>query len=573
LIVDPIEPFRKEVESKVKEALESMGVEVQFEIETPPADIADFAVPCFPLAKILKRSPIDIADELASKLGDMELFTRVWNERGYLNFKANDDLLTGTTLEQILRARENYGKGKGSDESILLEHTSVNPTGPIHIGRARNPLIGDTLARCLRFYGHEVITEYYVNDVGKQVVLLTWGLENLTEDQVEIPDSEKEDHRLVGYYRKANQLMESDPRVGEEIQEMLRRFEEGDEEIIDRVRRTAKRMLKGIIISLEKVGVEIDSFAWESQFIVDGTAREVVDRLKSSGYAMEEDGAYYLDLESFGVHGHDTRWFFTRNDGTTLYTTRDLAYHLNKFSRADHLINVLGEDQKLGMQQLASALTILGEETKPENVFYSFVSLPEGKMSTRRGTVVNLDDLIEEAEERALEEVKKRRTDLSEGRMEEISKAIGSGAIRYNILRVQSEKQMIFRWEEALNFEGNSAPFLQYSHARACSILRKAGEYATELDPSLLSDPYEMRLIRVLARFPSVMEEAAEKRRIHLLPSYGQEVASAFNQFYAYVPVLRSGENRGARLSLVEATMWVLKNTLNTLGIVAPEEM
>lgn len=571
--MDPIEPFRKEVKCKVRETLDSMGVEAPFEIEIPPTDIADFAVPCFPLAKIMKRSPVDIADELASKMGDMKLFTLVWNERGYLNFKADDDLLTRTTLEQILETREDYGKGEGKMESILLEHTSVNPTGPIHVGRARNPLIGDTLARCLRFYGHDVITEYYVNDVGKQVVLLTWGLENLTEDQVEVPESEKVDHRLVSYYRKANQLMESDPQVGEEIQEMLRRFEEGDQDIIDRVRRTAKRMLEGTSLSLEKVGVEIDSFAWESQFIVDGTAREVVDQLKSSGYAMEEDGAFYLDLEGFGVHGHDTRWFFTRNDGTTLYTTRDLAYHLNKFSRADHLINVLGEDQKLGMQQLASALTILGEERKPENVFYSFVSLPEGKMSTRRGTVVNLDDLIEEVEERALEEVRKRRTDLTEERMEEISKAIGSGAIRYNILRIQSEKQMVFRWEEALNFEGNSAPFLQYSHARACSILRKAGEYETVVNSSLLTDPYERRLIRVLARFPSILKEAAEKRRIHLLPSYGQEVASVFNQFYAYVPVLRSEENRGARISLVEATMWVLKNILNTLGIVAPEEM
>jgi arginyl-tRNA synthetase len=571
--MDPIEPFRKEVEYRVRETLDSMGVEASFEIETPSPDIADFAVPCFPLAKILKRSPMDIADELVSKMGDMKLFTRVWNERGYLNFKADDDLLITTTLEQILSTRGDYGKGEGRMESILLEHTSVNPTGPMHVGRARNPLIGDTLARCLRFYGHDVITEYYVNDVGKQVVLLTWGLENLTEDQVEVPESEKPDHKLVGYYRKANQLMESDPQVGEEIQEMLRRFEEGDQDIIDRVRRTAKRMLDGLSLTLEMVGVEIDSFAWESQFIVDGTAREVVNRLKSSGYAMEEDGAYYLELENFGVHGHDTRWFFTRNDGTTLYTTRDLAYHLNKFSRADRLINVLGEDQKLGMQQLASALTILGETRKPENVFYSFVSLPEGKMSTRRGMVVNLDDLIEEAEERALGEVKKRRTDLTEERMEEISKAIGSGAIRYNILRVQSEKQMVFRWEDALNFEGNSAPFLQYSHARACSILRKAGEYIPVVDSSLLTDPYERRLIRVLARFPSVLEEAAEKRRIHLLPSYGQEVASAFNQFYAYVPVLRSGENRGARISLVEATMWVLKNTLNTLGIVAPEEM
>jgi arginyl-tRNA synthetase len=571
--MDPIKAFREEVERRVREALLSLEAEVDFEIEIPPEGIADFALPCFPLAKVMKRSPVDIAEDLATRIGTSDLISEVWNERGYLNFKVNEDLLTEITLKEILGSRDNYGRGEARDQTILLEHSSVNPTGPIHVGRARNPLIGDTLARCLRFCGYPVTTEYYVNDVGKQVVLLTWGLENLSKEEVRKPESDKEDHRLVVFYQRANELMESDPKVGEEIADMLRRFEGGDVEVIGRVRKTAMRMLEGIMQSLQRVGVELDSFAWESQFILDGSAREVVKRLKASEYSEEEEGAYYLDLGKFGVHGHDTRWFFTRNDGTTLYTTRDLAYHLDKFSRADHLINVLGEDQKLGMQQLASALTIISEKRKPENVFYSFVSLPEGRMSTRKGRAVNLDDLIEEAEERALEEVKKRRTDLSEERMVEISKSIGSGAIRYNIVRVQAEKQMVFRWEDALNFEGNSAPFLQYSHARACSILRKAGEHSTVVDPSMLTDHFERRLIKVLSRFPSVMMECAEKRRIHLLPSYGQEVASSFNQFYAYVPVLRSGERREARISLVEATMWVLKNTLNTLGIVAPEEM
>lgn len=571
--MDPIKAFREEVERMVRVALLSLESEVDFEIEIPPEGIADFALPCFPLAKVMKRSPVDIAEDLATRIGRSDLISEVWNERGYLNFKINEDLLTEITLKEILGSRDSYGRGEAKDQTILLEHSSVNPTGPIHVGRARNPLIGDTLARCLRFCGYPVTTEYYVNDVGKQVVLLTWGLENLSEEEVRKPESDKEDHRLVVFYQRANELMESDPKVGEEIADMLRRFEGGDVEVIGRVRKTAMRMLEGIMQSLQRVGVELDSFAWESQFILDGSAREVVKRLKASEYTEEEEGAYYLDLGKFGVHGHDTRWFFTRNDGTTLYTTRDLAYHLDKFSRADHLINVLGEDQKLGMQQLASALTIISEKRKPENVFYSFVSLPEGRMSTRKGRAVNLDDLIEEAEERALEEVKKRRTDLSEERMVEISKSIGSGAIRYNIVRVQAEKQMVFRWEDALNFEGNSAPFLQYSHARACSILRKAGEHSTVVDPAMLADPFERRLIKVLSRFPSVMMECAEKRRIHLLPSYGQEVASSFNQFYAYVPVLRSGERREARISLVEATMWVLKNTLNTLGIVAPEEM
>jgi arginyl-tRNA synthetase len=571
--MDPLQPFRSEVRSAANAAFAKMGAPASFEIEVPSTGIADFAVPCFPLAKVLRKAPVAIAEEAATNLPQMKLVSKAWAEKGYLNFKVDDKQLSSSTVKAVLSEGKMYGKGEARKDKVLLEHTSVNPTGPIHVGRARNPIIGDTLARCMRAYGYDVTTEYYVNDVGKQVVLLTWGLENIRPEDVLAIDSAKADHRLVVFYQKANEMMEKDPEVEKQVGRMLRRFEDGDEEVIANVRKTAKLMLDGIIESLSSINVNIDQFTWESQFIKNGSARTVVESLKRSEHCAEDKGACYLELKDFGIHGKETKFFFTRADGTTLYTTRDMAYHLDKFCRADRLINILGEDQKLGQAQLAIALKLLGEDRAPQCVFYSFVSLPEGRMSTRKGRVVYLDDLIEEAEDRALEEVRKRRTDLSEEKMKQIAQAIGRGAVRYNIVRVQPEKPLVFKWEDALNFEGNSAPFVQYAHARACSILRKAGEFTRDIDPTVLTNEYELKLIRVLARYPSVIEEAGEKGRIQVLPAYGHEVAAAFNQFYTYVPVLKGEENRDARLALVDATRIVLDNALTTLGLSAPQEM
>ena len=574
--------FRTEVDGAVRSALSKMGVDSEFSIEIPSTDAADLAVPCFLMSKALKRAPKDIAEELASNIEPSGLISDVSALYGYLNFKMDGVKLTEGTLKDVLEMKDRYGSLPNKGVKVIVEHTSTNPTGPIHVGRARNPIIGDTLARILDMCGYDVSTEYYVNDVGKQVVILTWGVNNLTKEQVEKEiedrgmqdDRDKIDHKLVAYYRLANKMMEEDPAVQEEIGSMLRKFEAGDEEVISTVRKTAEIMLNGLKETLANIDVVLDTYTWESKFIADGSARKYVEELKQSKCAgVEDDGACYLELKDFGIQGKNTRFTFTRADGTTLYTTRDIAYHQDKFKRADKLIDVLGEDQKLGNKQLCCALEILGQTRKLDAMFYSFVSLPEGKMSTRKGVVVYLDDLIDEAVSRAYDEIRSRRDDMPEDRMREIAKIIGVGAIRYNIVRVQPEKQLVFKWEEALSFDGNSGPFLQYSYARACSMLRKAGDFEEVVDPSLLTDPFELSLIKTISKFESVIEQAGENRRIHLLPAYGHELASAFNQFYASVPVLNSKAEKDARLTLVKCSKIVLKNVLDCLGLGAPEEM
>ena len=577
-----MDSFRSEVENAVKAALEGIGADVQFEVEVPSTDAADLAVPCFLMSKALRKAPKDIAEELASKIQPSGMIASVSALNGYLNFRMDGVKLINGTLNDVLSMGDRYGSHPDKGIRVNVEHTSTNPTGPIHVGRARNPIIGDTLARCISMCGYDTSTEYYVNDVGKQVVILTWGVNNLSKEAVEEDirkrgaedDRDKTDHKLVAYYRLANRMMEEDPAVQEQIGSMLRKFEAGDAEVISTVRKTAEVMLNGLKETLANIGVTLDTYTWESKFIADGSARDIVEKLKTSKYAgHEDDGACYVDLKDFGVQGKNTKFTFTRADGTTLYTTRDLAYHMDKFRRADRIIDVLGEDQKLGSKQLCSALEILGCDKQPEAMFYSFVSLPEGKMSTRKGVVVYLDDLIDEAVSRAYDEIKSRRSDMSEEKMREIARIVGVGAIRYNIVRVQPEKQLVFKWNEALNFDGNSGPFLQYSHARACSMLRKAGEFKEVVDASKLTDEYEIKLVKVISKFGSIIESAGELRRIHMLPAYGHELASAFNQFYASVPVLNSDDERDARITLVKCAKIVLRNVLTCLGMGAPEEM
>lgn len=586
-----MDDFRSACIAAVEKALGEMGAPADLKIVTEiPDNGADLAVPCFTFSKALRCAPQKIADDIASKIPVGNGITGVSSLNGYINFTADPVPIVSGVLREGVERKADFGRGAPTGIRVNVEHTSTNPTGPVHVGRARNPIIGDTLARCLRMRGHDVTTEYYVNDVGKQVVTLAWGVANTSDEEAkaemmssENPDErDKVDHRLVYCYRVATKKIHgneaegipADPELEAQVADMMRRFENGDREVIDYVGKVARTMLDGINATLADMNVTLDRYTWESAVIADGAARRIADRLSASKYAgVSEDGARYVDLKDFGIHGKNTKFTFTRADGTTLYTTRDLAYHEDKFSRSDRVIDVLGEDQKLGSQQLCAALQIMGEERRPETLFYAFVSLPEGRMSTRKGVVVYLDDLLEEARTRAYEEIRKRRDDLPEEKMREIARAVGTGAVRFNIVRVGADKQLVFKWEDALNFDGNSGPYLQYVHARACSIIRKAGEFERDCDGSKLTDEYEVRLAKELSRFPEVLREIDESKRVNLLPAYAHDVAAAFNQFYTQINVLNSGDRRNARLTLVECTRYVLASVLYCLGIEAPEEM
>jgi len=458
---DPLFNFQSRALAIMTETLVKMNVEVVLPIEEPPEGMGDFAFPCFSLAKELKKAPEAIATEIVELIDKDETFSKVEANGPYVNFHIDPKELANITVKGILGAREEYGDHEENSQSILLEHTSANPNGPLHVGRARNPIIGDTLARILKRCGYDVINEYYVDDMGKQQVTLTWGVDNL-KNETEV---EKPDHKMVWFYQEASKRLETDAEVKDEIERMLADYEEGDVDIASRVRSNCQTVMDGILKSLRRLDIFFDSLAWESKYVLEGDVKRVIESLKVLDCTDYDGQALYLDLSHFGVKDQETKFYLTRSDGSSLYSTRDVAYHLDKLARSDIAINVLGEDHKLKAKAVGICLELLGSERIPDVVFYSFVSLPEGKMSTRHGRVVYLDDLIEEAVARARKEVDSRRPELAEELRSGISEAVGIGAIRYNIIRVQAEKPIVFKWEDALNFEGNSGPFVQYSHA------------------------------------------------------------------------------------------------------------
>ncbi len=568
---DPWAELRDRAEA-VRSAIEShLGVRGHAPLEEAPEDRGLFSLAVFSYAKELRKAPAAVASEAAAVAAPAP-FAAPQAVGGYVNLVADPPSFAAHVLASVSSMGEAYGSSPAVSTRVLLEHTSTNPTGPLHVGRARNPIFADALARLLRMAGFQVTREYLVNDVGRQMVVQYWGTRHLAPAQVGPPDVDKPDYRYIKYYQKANEIFEHDAAAKADVASMIQRFEQGDVALTKDVRKVAEEVLSGIMASLQRLGVTFDSFFWESDAILNGSVGRVIERLMP--LSREDHGAHYLDLSPFGLEGDAAKYVFVRADGTSLYTTRDIAYHLDKMGRCDVAINVLGEDQKLTFDRLKAAFRLMGIDWAPETVFYAFVSLPEGKMSTRKGVVVNLDDLLEEAVARAAEEVAKRRTDLPEGRKREIAEFVGIGAVRYNIVRVQAEKKIVFRWEDALNFEGSSAPFLQYAHARACSILERAGP-RTNGDARRLLHPQEQLLLRRMAKFPSVVREAAVSRRVHVAAGYAADFAAQFNQFYRDCPVLAAGDDalRAARLDLVDASRVVLHNALAGLGLVAPAEM
>ncbi|MFO8115789.1 MAG: arginine--tRNA ligase, partial [Halorubrum sp.] len=477
---------------------------------------------------------------------------------------------------------------------------------PVHVGRARNPIVGDAVANLLAYAGYDVDRHYYVNDAGRQMAVFTWAYERFDESDLdEEPARDRAEYDLVRYYRKGNAFLEeADDAAVEaaeaEISAILRGLEAGDEETYERVGEVVDTVLGGMKECLARLPAEFDKFVKETRFMRDGSTDDIAARIKETDQAVYEDDAWQLELDAWGI---DKNLVFLRSDDTSLYTTRDLAHHEWKFDNYDRAVTVLGEDHKLQADQLDATLELLGNDTsRLGHVIYSYVNLPDGKMSTRRGTGVMLDDLLDEAIDRAREAVETRMDDrirdddLTDEDVERIAHQVGIGAVRYDIVSKQPAKAITFEWEDALDFEAQSAPFVQYVHARCAGILGEAatagvevpgvtagggGDEATvdhgalDVDGAVLETDEERELLREIARFPAVIEAAADDLEPHTVATFTREFADAYNAFYRECPVVTAEDDelRAARVALVAAAKHTMANALDVLGVEAPESM
>ena len=532
-------------------------VKADIELETPPnPEMGDYAFTCFTLAKTYKKNPAEIALDLSKRLEKGKLIEDIKARGPYLNFFINKEALAEETLKRVRREKDKYGSSSlGKNKRIVLEHTSINPNASPHVGRARNALIGDSLARILRFSKYKVEVHYYVNDIGKQIAMLVLGARKAKKLAFD---------GLLKIYQDISKQIEENPEKDKEVLETLKKLETGDKKIINEFKKAVDIALKGQIRILSELGIKYDFFDYESSYLWGKKTEEVLELLKKTGkFYFDSDNRIVLDQKGFELGMKMPVLVLTRSDGTSLYSLRDIAYAIAMGKKGENIV-VLGEDQKLYNEQINAALLMLGKKPR-KPVHYSFVLLEDEKMSTRKGNLVLLESFMEEAVKKASDELKQRykRVDSKS------AKIIGYGALKYSILKVSPEKNVIFDWDRVLSFEGETAPYIQYAYARISSIIKKYKKNMPKsADYSLLDKKEELELIKKVAVFPDLVEKAANELRPNIIANYAYELAKQFNEFYHAHNVLKeSQEIREARLLLAFSVGQALRNSLSLLNI------
>ncbi|MBI2173408.1 MAG: arginine--tRNA ligase [Candidatus Aenigmarchaeota archaeon] len=539
--MEPFLKFRKECEKLCKPHGNLL--------EKPPKELsADLALPCFSLAKGLKKNPLDIAKGIAAKFGKGVYISRVEAEGAYVNFYADWKRLGKDVV--LAASRKSFGSGARKKERVMVEFSQPNTHKGFHIGHLRNTCIGDSMARIMRFSGFEVISANYPGDIGAHVAKCLW----LYMKQYRGKEPSSGRGRWLGeIYAEASQLLEKSSEYEKEYLEVLRRLYSCDSSIMPVWKKTREWSLEEFRNIYRELGVSFDVWFYESE--VEKRGKDFALQALKRGIAKRSEGAIIFDLNDYGLDV----LIVLRSDGTPLYSTKDLALAEMKFKqyKIDKSVHVVGSEQKLYFRQLFKALELLGFEQAKQcgHLSYELVMLKEGKMSSRAGNVILFEDIMEDAVEKA----KKISADSA--------KEVALAALKYSMLSRDSSRVIVFDAEEALSFDGDTGPYLQYTYARARSILKKSKK-----KPSFRAAEEALPVTKKMSEFPSVIRHACDDMKPHYLANYLHELAAVFNEFYHANKVIGGG-NEASLLAVIKSFSHVMKSGLSLLGIPVLERM
>lgn len=539
-------------------------------IEIPPdRSMGDYAFPCFRLAKAMRKAPPAIAEELRAGITLPSSITKAEVKGGYLNFFEDRAGAASATIKRVLAEGENYGhSNEGGGKNVCVEFSSINIAKPFHIGHLPSTAIGNSLNRIYKALGYNTIAINHLGDWGTQfgkmiVAYKKWGGGK--------PIEESTVRELVKLYVRFHEEAEKDESLNDEARAWFRKIEQGDSEAVDLWQRMKTLTLKEVGEVYKLLGVEFDSYAGESFY--EDKMQAVIDELDAKGLLKTDKGAKTVDLSEYNM----PPCIIVKSDGATLYATRDLAAAIYRKKTYDFVksIYVVAYQQNLHFQQFFKVLELMGYDWVKDCVHVNFgmVSMEEGTLSTRHGNVVYLEDVLNASIEKTLEIIKEKSPDLED--KEAAARAVGVGAVVWGILYNSRIKDTSFSWKKMLNFDGETGPYAQYTHARCCSVLRKAGGYdEADIDCTLLSGEAETALVKAIAAFPDTVNAAAEKYEPYLIARAAIEICSRFNKFYYDCRIMDDDMHiRNARLALTDAARICIKNALYLVGLEAPERM
>lgn len=562
--------FKKEIAKALTDVIEGKNEKEIYNYIEIPSDISngDFAFPCFKFAKILKKAPGIIAKEIFEKMEKPAGIEKIEVVNAYINFYADKTIFIKEILTKIFNEKENYGKSNyGKGKNVVIDYSSPNVAKPFHIGHLRSTVIGNALYNILNAIGYKSVGINHLGDWGTQFGKLIVAYKNWGNKEAVEKNDIKELSRI---YVKFHEEVKNNPSLEDDARKWLVKMQEGDGEALSLWKWFVDISMKEFNRIYDRLNIKFDSYKGESFY--NDKMEAVVEEMKEKGLLTESEGAQIVDLSEYNM----PPCLILRKDGGTLYPTRDIsaAIYRKKTYDFEKCIYVTAFDQNLHFAQWFKVIELMGYEWSKDLVHVPFglVSLGDGKLSTRSGHVVLMEDILNSAAEKAEAVINEKNPDIADKK--KIAEDVGIGAVIFNDLYNSRIKNVVFDLQKMLNFDGETGPYVQYTHARACSVLRKAGETDFNIDFSLLCDDVSADVCRVLKEYPEKLIDAAEKYEPYIVTRYIVNLCQMFNRFYHDNSILGAEEEvKKARTALTYAVKTVICSGLSILGIKALEKM